>query len=360
MDYAAPYKGNFIRSIQSLKKQFVKNGGRLIYLFPFSAQNLDWISDLRKEEENIYFIDNSFFSKKISYKNIKLVTDIFRKERIDIIHTHFVSYNYSLFLIKTFFVRKIYIMGHFHNEFHPPRNLMRRVRIFVVKMTFDLIIGVSQSVAKSVKKSGIKAEKVTCILNAIEFNRLDIFEQISLIEKNNQKIVLMFGWPFHRKGVDIAIEAIKQLNVENNNILLAISLAGGNDLFESEILNQLGEIPPWIKIIPPRDDVATYYNACDIFLSAGREEGLNYSVIEAAYCNCAVIVSAIPGNPQDIPFSIKYEVEDVFQLKESIKGFINKPKAEINQQKIVQKEYVSRVYDLSGWVESVIKNYSLL
>ena len=39
MDYAAPYRGNFIRSIQFLEKEVESDGGHLIYLFPIKAKN---------------------------------------------------------------------------------------------------------------------------------------------------------------------------------------------------------------------------------------------------------------------------------------------------------------------------------
>ena len=90
----------------------------------------------------------------------------------------------------------------------------------------------------------------------------------------------------------------------------------------------------------PRNDVATYYNASDIFLSAGREEGMNYSVIEAAYTIPMVIISNIPGNPQDIPELFKFKLENVSQLSELIITVLNLSEDEKKRINDIQRDYV--------------------
>lgn len=356
MDYAPPYRGNFISSIEFLQKQLQKKDCQFVYLFTDKAKYLDWVIDLQKNNK-IYFIDNSFFSKKIKLKNIKTFTTIIKKENISIIHTHFIAYNFTLCILKLFFLKRIKFIGHFHNQFHFPNNIYSKIKVLANNITFDLTIGVGYSVAEGLCEAGIKKSKVTYIVNAIDFDRLDTYEKIILANNPKQKVVLMFGWIFHAKGVDIAIEAIRQLIEEGNDIMLAISLSGGNPIFEKEICNQIGNIPSWIKILPPRNDIATYYNAANIFLSAGREEGLNYSVIEAAYCQSLLIVSNIPGNPQDIPHILKYEVEDIASLKLLIREALNKTTEETRSIKIDQKEYVMKAYNLEQWSEEMMKLY---
>lgn len=358
MDFAAPYKGNFIRSIQSLEKRINQDGHSLIYLLPKNAKALDWVIELQKEGRNIYFIDNSFFSKKIVYRNIKLIKDVIKKEQISVIHTHFVAYNYTLVLIKLFFARRKYIIGHFHNTFLPPYNFLRQIKIMAVRLTYDLIVGVSASVAESVIKAGIKARKVTSIPNAIDFTRLESYEQVKLAESIDQKVVLMFGWPFKRKGVDIALDAIRKLNEENNNIILAISLAGGNDLFEREVVNQLGEIPEWVKMLKPRDDVASYYNYADIFLSASREEGFSYALVEAAYCKPLLISSDIPAPVSlKIPHLFTYPVENVEELKSLLFSVLKMTNEKYKEIKVTQKKYVVETYELNNWTQRIVEYY---
>ena len=196
-----------------------------------------------------------------------------KKEQVNIIHTHFIAYNFTLFLLKILLLHKVRIIGHFHNQFNYPNNIFTTIKVFLNNLTFDLNVAVGASVAEKICKAGINPSKVTCIQNAIDFNRLDTFEKIRFTDSNTQKVVLMFGWHFYIKGVDIAIDAVRQLNNENNEILLAISLAGGKDLFERKIIDQLGALPSWIKLLDPREDIASYYNAADIFLSPAEKRG---------------------------------------------------------------------------------------
>lgn len=354
MDYAAPYKGNFICSIEALKKQINLKGGRLIYLFPIKAKMLDWVKELQDEEENIYFIDNSFFSKKILFRNLNILYKIVKKERVSIIHTHFIAYNFTLFVLKKLLLWRIKIIGHFHSQFLYPRNIYTSIKVFINNVTFDLIIGVSDSVAAGLCKAGINPDKVTYFQNAIDFNRLDTFKKIQLKNADTKNVILMFGWPFYIKGVDIALEAIKQLNIENNDILLAISLAGDYEMFEREIGNHYSLRPPWIKILKPCDDIATYYNAADIFLSASREEGFSYALVEAAYCNPLLISSDIPAPVSlKIPDLYTYRADSVSELKEVISIAINLSKEQIAEIKTGQREFVKNKYGLFKWTECV-------
>ena len=167
----------------------------------------------------------------------------------------------------------------------------------------------------------------------------------------------MFGWPYTRKGVDNGIEAIKLLNAEGGNYLLAIEIPGLPSLIENEILAQLGTIPSWIKFLKPRNDVTSYFNAADVFLSASREEGLAYSVLEAAYCNPMLVVSAIGGHAQDIPHTAIYEVEDIEKLKKLISDICSLSVEQRILIKKAQREYVIKAYDLDDWSESIIKCY---
>jgi len=357
MDYAAPYEGNFIPSIKNLEDHLNKLGWRLIYLFPKATEKTEWVKLLLNGGKTIYFIDSSFFAKKIKYYNIKYLNWIIRKESINIIHTHFVAYNYSLAILKNFFLHKVKVVGSFLNEFYPPFNKYRKIKIFLTKISFDLIIGCSQAVVKSLSDAGISPKKLSCINNALDIKHLQHSEILSINNYPDQKVVLMFGWPYTRKGVDNGIEAIKLLNAEGGNYLLAIEIPGLPSLIENEILAQLGTIPSWIKFLKPRNDVTSYFNAADVFLSASREEGLAYSVLEAAYCNPMLVVSAIGGHAQDIPHTAIYEVEDIEKLKKSISDICSLP----NEQRILikkaQREYVIKAYDLDDWSESIIKCY---
>jgi len=128
-------------------------------------------------------------------------------------------------------------------------------------------------------KEGLPHNKIKYVFNAINYERLEIFQKVSIAINDKYKIVLMFGCPFKIKGVDVAISAISEMNLEGKNIFLAIAYSGSIIELEFEIIKYFGTIPDWIKLLTAREDVASFYNASDIFYQlAGKKDFLMRSL----------------------------------------------------------------------------------
>lgn len=359
MDYAAPYPGNFIPSILNLKEHVNNIGLNVVLLFPQRAEQLDWVLNLSDEGIKVLFIENTFLHKKIKISHLKSFVKILKSEKVSIVHTHFVATNYNLFLIKKFLYPRVKIFGNFMNHFNPPHNKYRRFKIFILRNSFDFIIGSSDSVSSGLIEIGFSKNRVCSITNALDIYHLNTFDNISLSKLKGKKHILMFGWPYMRKGVDLVIDALSILNKDFVNYTLSVAMAGGHSLAEAEIKTKLGGIPDWINLLPPRKDIASYYNAADVFISSSREEGYTYAVLEAAYSNSMIIVSKIGGNPQDIPYTFIYEVYDVDKLKSLIIEATSIPLDEKQMINEAQRKYVSSTYDVNNWSEKIIDQYSI-
>ena len=356
MDYAAPYKGNFISAIECLENYY-QNKGYTVYLLPKKAENMLWVKNMTIEGKRIYFIDTSFFSKKVKYSNLKAIYSIVKKENIKIIHTHFIEYNYTLFIYKKIFARSIQFVASFHNRYFPSGHLYL-LKNWIIKNTIDFFIGDSQSVSESLFKIGISDIKVRTIINSINFSRLKESVEMSITKTGNNSVVLMFGYPWFRKGVDVVAKALFTLNQERETpVILALAQAGCVEATSEAIIATLGSLPDWAIFLKPREDLASYYNAASIFVSAGREEGLSYSPLEAAYCNCMLICSNIPGNPLDIPQMPIYEVEDYVSLKNEMESLLIISNEEKNRIKNIQRKFVVENYNINTWVEKIISCY---
>lgn len=109
----------------------------------------------------------------------------------------------------------------------------------------------------------------------------------------------MFGTAFRTKGVDIAIDAIKNSNYNLRLIILTH--------YEEDTIQQLNKITEnWKKYAVVKHVVShiqNVYNNSLCFISPSRSEAFGYSVVEAAYCETQVIASDIPGQNslKDIP-----------------------------------------------------------
>lgn len=343
-DYSAPYEGNFIESIKSLNKKYDELGNKIIYIFPERTKKLKWINKIISENNfKIYFFkDDSITSI------IKTLKYTIKENNINIIYTHFCRHKTQLAVkIIRNLNKKIRLISHFHNHCKVNGNFFKRLFMkFAYKLyEGDLNIGCSESVKKSMP---YKENKTTYVNNGISFSRLDNTEITKLNEYDKNKfIILMFGFDYYRKGVDITIKALKELN--NPNIMLAISIATNKERIKNIIKKEFAEIPDFITFLEPTNNIASYYKASDLFLSAAREEGFCYSIVEAAYCKTKILSSNIPGVPKEIPGEYIFENNNPVDLSRKIDEIYN-DKLDHTEKAY---EYVKKEYDVSKWTEII-------
>src|SRR5437879_9500126 len=109
---------------------------------------------------------------------------------------------------------------------------------------------------------------------------------------------------------------MNKLVKQGQDISLLLSLSINREVIESKIRERFEQVPQWLTILDPRDDIASYYKLSDYFISASREEGFCNALVEAAYCGRPIITSDIPG-PQslNIPHTYKFTSENVAELE---------------------------------------------
>lgn len=350
-NYCAIYRGNFIESLDNLSRQVKKCGGESIYMFPQDAENIDWVKDLQNNGRKVYFFANNVLKDK------KKIKRIIKENKIAIIHMHFLTSKQILSVQLANIGKKVKGVIHFHN--HPQqlsgmKNLVRRMfyRRFV-------IIGVSQSVANVSKKCYPK-NKIFSIPNALAFERLDIKHHIDRAEyglKQNSVVCLIFGFDFYRKGVDLALRALSELNNTGVRYELLISLSKNFDAVQEETRKILGSLPEWVHIIKARNDVSSLYELSDIFLTPSREEGFCYSAVEAAYNSCVVVLSKIPAQEDLVLPSAYFFIDgDIADFKNQIENAENGIKDKLLAME-EDKKFIRARYDLTQWSNEVISVY---
>ena len=342
-DYAAPYEGNFIESLKKLNEKIVEQKNDVIYFFSPKAKDKNCVKGLQNLGYKVYF------GSENAVVNIKLMKKVIKQEGISVLYTHFCSLKnqVQIKLIKML-NPKIKLICHFHNHYNAEGKFPRK-QLAYISYNGDLNIGCSESVMDSIPYT--KKKKVY-VDNCIFFERLDKYRDIKIDETGKKFVILMFGFDYYRKGVDIAIKAIKDLDI-NDNIVLAISLSKNKEKNEKIICEEFGYIPKFVKFLDPIDDIATYYRNSNLFLSAAREEGLCYSIVEAAYCEKKIVSSIIPGSVQNIPGEVLFENENYVELSRIIKQLYYDNKTKKEEQ---AKKFVENNFSIDKWVNGVIKN----
>lgn len=355
MNYAASYRGNFIDSLTSLDKKIRTSGLKNIYLFTKEAKSegpMSWIREMQQQREEVYFLTEN------KNQDAKLIRSLIKEKNVKIIHTHFITMQQYLAVYQATFGKKVLILMHMHNHSQIARNPVKNI---LRRMVYDkcIMVACSESVYRSLERDYPKNEKYV-IDNGVNFFRLDTYETLTEEDfglEKSEGVFLIFGFDFYRKGVDLAVKALNLLREQGHCYSLLVSLSTNFHQVEEKIVDILGELPSWVKVIPARNDVATLYNFVDVFLSPSREEGLPYSVVEAAYSSCSVVMSDISSQVHlKIPYGYWFKSEDVEDFADKILKAQKERAQKIKNWDSV-KETMRENYALNIWSEQIEQLY---
>lgn len=350
---ASSFGGNFIESMKSLQEA---EGISVRYLLPEQAKSCEWISDLTE----VHYTDWSFSSLK------KVWHELNQDAPVEIVHFHFVG-GIPAIRCRLIFQCPESMVWHLHNHVGSSKGHLSWLKTVLKKWLYHgtYKIGVSRSVTESMKK--FSSSHLFTIYNALDFNRLaEVGEDRYIDDAPGTIRCMIMGNHFERKGNDIAAKAIQKIisggvpaklyivanEYFQNDLAVFLTKTIGNDSWQK-----------YIKRLPPRNDIATYYRKMDIFLSPSREEGWTWAIDEAAYCGCQVIVSKIPGqdendvpgfcwvgnpNTQDISEEISQKILSLYQLSEEQK------KANLDKA----QAYMTKEFSMEKWREKILDVYN--
>lgn len=357
--FNSPYGGSFFQSLLKLEHRLNEEGTDMVYLFHADTSHYVWVQNLIKQRKKIYFLSGNFF------KDIFIIKEILVKHNIKYVHAHFAGLKYLFMfnIVKKLYNKRLFIIRHLRNHDQPRGFVGESMRGLLNHV--DLYIGCSESVAVEYQKNfRIDERKITYVTNAIDFNRLNKFDCLKRQDYHINKeatIFLLFGFDYYRKGVDLVLEAMDKLVLQGHDAYLLLSLSTNREVIESKIIDRFKKIPDWLRILNPREDIASYYHLSDYFISASREEGFCNSLVESAYCERPIITSDIPGpGSLNIPHTYKFLSEDIGELQNAMISLISLTDDQRSRIATEQREYVTKNFDLDKWANQITKVYKTL
>ena len=364
--YAPAFYGNFMASLFDLEekiKQRNKNN-KMIYVFFRNTLNCEWAKEMAQNNKNIYFLS------KNKIKMFMELNKIMKHNNVNILHLHYKVPIISCILLKLIFP-DIKITAHFHNMISEVIvkewyiNILRKIKgklkvirnVFLCNSVIDIFCGVSEAVFLDLIHCKMDKRKCCIVDNGIDFSRLDnnVEDGKEIYNLKNKKVLMVYGRDFYTKGVDIAINAVKDI-VEKYNIVLMI-VCQNKDFVLKQIKNMLDTIPEWIIIMPPQENIAFYFKMSDIYLTPSREEGFSYNLLEAIYCGTLTIRSDHPAMDRKIPGELVVRVNDVPALRQCIESALNLSDNDQQAALTVQKEYIVQRWNIDIWSDKIINMY---
>lgn len=356
-DYASPVRGNFVAELNSIDKALKsETGGKNVYAF--TDRNIkrknEWINELKKEYPVYIYEENPL-------KKIKLFRKIIKDEKIDIIHIHFTNMKTDFCIRLAALGKKLKFIKHYRSAY----GIFSPLKIFLGKIICKdmFFISVAEAMDEE-RKIDFPDCKSEVVLNPIEFGRIDNYEELNkkdITGADDSFLFVMLGYNYKLKGIDVAADAVSKLR-EKCNAYLGIVVTTHRDEIIASLTEQFGgEFPEWIKILAPREDIASYYHAADVCVSPSRSEGSCTALIEEAHTGKVVVASDCAGQRTYVGdrleilwFKNKDSDDLALKLEEAIGMTDNFAFAESNIKNTV------KYYGLETYTEQIMKIYRQL
>lgn len=351
--YASKYGGNFIPSILSLANEISKNN-KVIFSFPETAKDRNWCHYL---QEKGYLVN--FFRAETRHE-IQDIKKINKANKVDLIYTHFIST--PIVKLLSPFSKKLKMVIHVHSDFSAGvknKSLITKIKkaLFTNALRKDAkYIYVSKSMMEQEKTmNSIYVRNALC-LDRIPCKKLNKEEVLKRIKKKKGDIVfLAFGWSPKVKGIDITVKAFLEArqSFTQGAKLLIVCDDNGVDKCLSYLKNEINydQKDDDIYFLNPSEDVFSYYELADVFISSSRSEGFSYSLLESLYFGLEALVSDIDSTLWSKQYNAKiYGVEDYKKLSELMVSLTTSeikktPRLSIKNEYLIDK-WVSEISEI--------------
>lgn len=382
-DYAAPYAGNFIPSLTALCDALQNKGVSSVLVLPREAEAFGWCALLRAEGRDVRFLPGSGF-----FPDLRMLGGVLREKKNAILHVHFGFFPLARALCLLH--PRIRLVLHYHSDFSAGRKPTRIQRVKrALNDLLDVLIGEKRITRISVSEfSGVRKDGCVSIHNALAvqnrfcvdpktgayFRSDDVTSQggaclrESLRIKGDETLVMLFCWSPYVKGADVAARAMKRLHDAGETRFL-LALVSGVTCNEDQLRaflqknTPLTGDEPYLRYLPPTENVFSYYAAANIFLSASRSETFSYALSEALYAGCACVSSDIDG----VQWARRYLAPDGFypvEDDEALAAALQKAErraADVEREKRVAdtRSRILNEYAIRDWVGAILGVYKI-
>lgn len=369
--YAAPYEGNFLLSLQNLENRLGETGVRLGYVFPKSAGRTAWFADFAKRHE-VFCVNDD-----VRHSVMELFS-IMQSTNPVVVHTHFDGFDRpvekAVRMYEKASGRHVHQVWHLHDHLGYVPGIHKKVyqwfcffRHYNLSAKGAAVIAVSEEVLRFVKSFrtmfGGDFVKAKVIPNGIDLNRIQFLGYWALNSvKRGGKIThftfLCFGGRNVQKRADILLEAASLLK-QRKQVNVRVVLTEGTDTRQTVKSVCGGIVPEWVEITPQNHDVNKIFEKADCFVSSSAAETFSYAICEASIYGLPVIQSDIEGtlwnsaNPSTFMFrSLSPE-----SLAEQMLNVMAMDKQELKERCLVTSENNQKKYSLDSWSRQILDFY---
>lgn len=356
-NYSSVYGGNFIPSIVAFAQYCIQKCDEVGFAFDIKAKDRIWCKQIQNDYPTYFVQNQGYINDSISIN--KYIND----NKYDCVYSHF-SYFYIACILSLINPR-LAIICHKHTDIGCKNTAIRQFRLIIKKYLFYRnmsLIFVSKRLQKFEHMENMpNSYFLQNALVTTRFNKEDRYlERKKLREEyripSSAIVILMFGWHFQVKGVDIALSAFKELGEKYpDSYLLIVTNSVQGDMSTQNIARKYikGDMRNVI-FLPPIQNVEKYHFASDIFLSSSRSEGFSYSILEALFLGELLVISDLDSCrwAEKYNTAFFFQSENICSCAETLEKSINL--IGLNQADcILTSSQVEKDFNILDWVKSV-------
>lgn len=356
--FAAPYAGNFLPSLESLEKRLCQNyGAECAYLLPRAAERCDWYARFSGARKCYLSGNESHLITKQEAGGI--LTDF----HPDIIYTHFEGYDLPMYNAARKNLPHARLVWHMHDTLsyvkHPVKAAYQAYcffRHYGMPLFFNRVnlIAVNPHELRFVRKfRGYKKIVQDVIPNGVETSRLSLNENRQ--PKDNRIFTfLAYGGRNIQKRIDLILKAAEILSGKGYNFKIVITKGTDTQAVVDQYFSD--RKPRWLELIDQVSDINQLLESADCFICSSANEGCSYAIIEALMKGLPVIQSEIEGTiwTHDYPNVLNFKSLDYLALSAKMEQIMNSEQCDIYDKCLKGSEMAFADFSLETWSDRVI------
>lgn len=231
----------------------------------------------------------------------RTVYGLIKKERIDIVHFHFGSYEIAPILRCLF--PNLKLIATCHSEIQIS-NVIRKMQRRFYQSAFNRILCVSEGVKKGLIKNVGESFKYEVLYLGVEKRPLqhkNLREELGI--SPDSIVFTTIGFNIRIKGLDILINAIRYL-VDNYRfqfdfkvLIVGVQLNSEENIRLNKLIHE-ASLSNIIKSVGIRNDVDDFLSISDVYLQPSRTEAISLSIMEALSYALPVVATRVGGIPE--------------------------------------------------------------
>jgi glycosyltransferase involved in cell wall biosynthesis len=296
-DYAGPYAGSFVPMLSAAAREAEARGHTTTIWLSEIGRSRPWVGSLQAVAD-VRWLDGATGARASLAPTLRALRGaLLADARPAVLHTHFSTYDIPAALMRL--VRpRLAVFWHEHGRpdtggMGAARRAARYARYGGLGQAVAGILCVSPEIRAALARDHAPGRRLIQFANAVDIDRFTPITadrraaaRRTIGAEDSDRVVLHFGWDWHRKGGDLLIGARRAL--QRPDVLWLTVGAPPDALGEPGGGGRL-------RALPATDDVRELYAAADVFVSCSRSEGMPYAVLEALASGLPVAGTDLPG-----------------------------------------------------------------